>query len=261
MAHHAPYRSPNRRRETVRQQGWLRMSSTFACKECRPRCAANEFLNCGVSMRVLTALVCLIAGTATSSASDWETLFNGHDLTGWRANNDQDSFSVKDGALRQQASGATSSHLFYVGDKGDGLAAFKDFELEAVCACGASLEWGESSCTRTCRLATTRSTSPEATRCNSIVRPRRLEKQAACTRSRTSKSRQVDETKWFTVRVVVRGKRITVASTGRKSSITPSRSAWCDPRSEPDESSQQMAEPSRCRLTTRGACGTSKRFE
>ena len=50
--------------------------------------------------RGITGGMALLFAVSTAHAGDWQTLFNGKDLTGWRANNDPDSFSVKDGSLR-----------------------------------------------------------------------------------------------------------------------------------------------------------------
>src|SRR5260370_42089884 len=52
-------------------------------------------------------------------------LFNGKDLTGWKVNENVETFSVKDGAI---VSHGPRSHCFYVGDfHGHN---FKDFELK-----------------------------------------------------------------------------------------------------------------------------------
>jgi Domain of Unknown Function (DUF1080) len=68
------------------------------------------------------------------SQEPWQSLFNGKDLTGWRANVLPESFKVVDGMIRAQAT-RPSSHLFYVGDQkegNDGFVTFKNFELEVV---------------------------------------------------------------------------------------------------------------------------------
>ena len=68
----------------------------------------------------------LIAG-ATLNAADkgWISLFNGKDLTGWKANENVETFSVKDGAI---VAHGPRSHCFYVGDFHN--HSFKDFELK-----------------------------------------------------------------------------------------------------------------------------------
>lgn len=66
-----------------------------------------------------------LATTAIAAEKDgWIPLFNGKDLTGWKANEKPETFSVKDGELIVKGD---RSHLFYVGDvnKGD----FKNFEM------------------------------------------------------------------------------------------------------------------------------------
>ena len=78
----------------------------------------------------LTALMGMLACTASLRAGDndgWISLFNGKDLTGWKANDEVPNvFSVVDGELK--VSGGRP-HLFYVGE--DGKASFKSFILKA----------------------------------------------------------------------------------------------------------------------------------
>ena len=68
-------------------------------------------------------------------AEGWQELFNGTDLTGWKANTHPDSFSVVDGLLKAHATNIISSHLFYIGDQTSGTVNFKNFELEATVRC------------------------------------------------------------------------------------------------------------------------------
>lgn len=64
--------------------------------------------------------------TPLAAADDgWISLFNGKDLTGWRVNENPQTFSVKDGAI--VASGPRS-HLFYDGPVGG--HQFRNFELK-----------------------------------------------------------------------------------------------------------------------------------
>jgi hypothetical protein len=78
-----------------------------------------------------TTVLCAFLTAATAFADDsWQTLFNGKDLTGWRANFYPDSWSVVGGTIRAHAT-EESSHLFYVGDKPKGsFVPFKNFVLE-----------------------------------------------------------------------------------------------------------------------------------
>lgn len=62
---------------------------------------------------------------AAEGDSAWISLFNGKDLSGWKANENPETFSVKDGAIVAQGK---SSHLFYVGSVNGGN--FRNFELQ-----------------------------------------------------------------------------------------------------------------------------------
>src|SRR5688572_10807068 len=62
-------------------------------------------------------------------AAEWQPLFNGKDLGGWRANMMPESFAVVNGAIRAKAT-RESAHLFYVGNLHEGFVRFKNFELE-----------------------------------------------------------------------------------------------------------------------------------
>lgn len=68
-----------------------------------------------------------VIGLAPLFADDqgFTSLFNGKDLTGWKVNENVETFSVKDGAI---VSHGTRSHCFYVGDFHG--HSFKDFELK-----------------------------------------------------------------------------------------------------------------------------------
>ena len=58
-----------------------------------------------------------------------KALFNGKDLSGWRANLLPESFTVQDGVIKAHCKDPTQkSHLFYVGDKTEGLVRFKNFD-------------------------------------------------------------------------------------------------------------------------------------
>ena len=68
-----------------------------------------------------------VAGTGapTSEKPGWHALFDGATLTGWKAAEHPDAWTVKDGTL---ACNGERSHLFYVGPVAD--AHFADFEAE-----------------------------------------------------------------------------------------------------------------------------------
>ena len=75
----------------------------------------------------------LAAQAVLATEAGWRELFNGKDLTGWRANADPGAFVVVDGAIKAHATHPKNrGHLFFVGQRSDGLESFKNFELEAV---------------------------------------------------------------------------------------------------------------------------------
>ncbi len=79
-----------------------------------------------LTARAILCLLCSFLEAATWAADEWHPLFNGKDLTGWKASENQGGFKVVDGAI---AFDGQRSHLFYVGEvKG---AEFKNFEFKA----------------------------------------------------------------------------------------------------------------------------------
>ncbi len=75
---------------------------------------------------VCLILLLLSSANCQSPQSDWIDLFNGEDLSGWKANENPGSFRVEGGVLIAEGE---RSHLFYVGE-GDTPPVFKNFELE-----------------------------------------------------------------------------------------------------------------------------------
>ena len=66
---------------------------------------------------VLIALSILGVTHAETVSNDWISMFNGRDLTGWKANPENpDSFKVEDGVLVVDG---PRCHLFWVGDPDD----------------------------------------------------------------------------------------------------------------------------------------------
>jgi hypothetical protein len=80
---------------------------------------------------ITIAFAALLCVTPALAAEGWQSLFNGKDLSGWRANVLPESFSVVNGVIRAHAT-KESAHLFYVGDRKEGFVRFKNFELEAT---------------------------------------------------------------------------------------------------------------------------------
>jgi hypothetical protein len=86
-----------------------------------------RFFGCVVSVAALTS-TCLSAGTllaadAAMDADGWISLFNGKDLSGWKAAESPEAFKVVDGAIVIKGE---RGHLFYAGDVEN--ADFKDFD-------------------------------------------------------------------------------------------------------------------------------------
>ena len=67
-----------------------------------------------------------IPETNNSKQEGWISLFNGKDLSGWKAGVNASTFSVEDGTIKVAG---PRSHLFYVGEVED--HRFRDFEFKA----------------------------------------------------------------------------------------------------------------------------------
>jgi hypothetical protein len=76
-------------------------------------------------MRTLACFLLIACTTLHGADKGWTSLFNGKDLTGWKVNENAETFSVKDGAI---VAHGPRSHCFYVGDFHN--HSFKDFELK-----------------------------------------------------------------------------------------------------------------------------------
>jgi hypothetical protein len=165
-------------------------------------------------MRTLTYLLPLLL-TTTLTADDWLPLFNGRDLTGWRANNDPDSFMVQEGILRCHASGPYKAHLFYVGDHQEGLATFKNFELEATVRAEPNSNGGIFVHTdMSTRDAAKHLAKGYEVQLNSS--PKEKQKTGSLYAIVPVDTSPVDETQWFVIRIVVIDKRITAAINGQQ---------------------------------------------
>ena len=150
----------------------------------------------------------LLAITPAFAADEWQTLFNGKDLTGWRANVMPEAFTVVDGAIRVNAP-KESAHLFYVGALKEGFEKFKNFELELTCRSepdsnsGVFIHTDMTTRDKALHLGKgyeiqLNSSEKEKRKTGSLYAVVDLDKSP------------VDESKWFTVRITVEGKRITI---------------------------------------------------
>ncbi len=160
---------------------------------------------------VLTALLGIFALSARA-ADSWRELFNGKDLTGWKANAYPDSWAVVDGTIRAHGT-KQSSHLFFVGDGQTDFVRFKNFELEIVAR-------GEPEANSGVFVHTDYVTQSEALRLshgyeiqlNSTAKEKR--KTGSLYAVVDLDKSPVDETKWFTLRITVQGQRIVVQING-----------------------------------------------
>ncbi|MGC8830658.1 MAG: family 16 glycoside hydrolase [Verrucomicrobiia bacterium] len=74
---------------------------------------------------VLTLLAVGFILSNAASGQDWEPLFDGKTLDGWKASENPNSFKVVDGQI---VCDGQRAHLFYIGK--DGKADFKNFDVE-----------------------------------------------------------------------------------------------------------------------------------
>jgi hypothetical protein len=161
-----------------------------------------------IAPRILSVFSLFLSVTALAD-DGWQSLFNGKDLTGWRANIYPESWSVVEGTIRAHAS-AESSHLFYVGGKPEGeFVPFTNFVLELSARSEPSANSGVyfhtdfSAPNAKHHLANgyevqLNSTEKEKRKTGSLYAVVDLDKSP------------VDESQWFRVRIAVQGKHITV---------------------------------------------------
>ncbi len=72
---------------------------------------------------IICLLLTLVSFADAKESGEWIQLFNGKDLTGWKAVENPDSFRVADGKI---IANGDRSHLYYVGEVAN--ANFKNFE-------------------------------------------------------------------------------------------------------------------------------------
>jgi hypothetical protein len=79
-------------------------------------------------MSFIKPIAVLLIATATASAGEWQTLFDGSNLNGWKASETPGVFTIIDGNTLKVEGGR--SHLFWMGT--DSIpGTFTDFELSA----------------------------------------------------------------------------------------------------------------------------------
>lgn len=152
----------------------------------------------------VSILLIMMTPDAGADEKQWQSLFNGDDLSGWKANSRPESFSVQNGVLKAHGRHGMA-HLFCVGDA-DKPIRFKDFELEAEVRgepdSNSGIFFHTSHELRKKKYLNTgyelqlNSTAKEKRKSGSLYAIVDLD------------SSPVDETMWFAVRLRVEGKRI-----------------------------------------------------
>ena len=153
--------------------------------------------------------------TTASSADGWVTIFNGRDLAGWRPNRTPEAFTVRDGILRVNAIEG-SSHLFYVGNETGPFARIKNFELELEARSEPSANAGIYFHSDPATAAGSEhhlNKGYEVQLNNTAIERKKTGSLYGIVDLATS---PVDETKWFTMRIRVEGKRVGVWTDGRQ---------------------------------------------
>lgn len=153
---------------------------------------------------LLNAKLSAQEASSKALARGWQDLFNGKDLAGWNANMRPESFSVEDGVLKAHGKNGMS-HLFYVGDSGSDVA-FVDFELQIVTRSEPNSNSGIFFHTdRELRKGKYLNKGYEVQLNSSKKEKRKTGSLYGVVDLPTS---PVDETKWFEMRIRVKGKRI-----------------------------------------------------
>jgi hypothetical protein len=156
-----------------------------------------------------------VGSASLFAADDWRPLFNGRDLAGWRTIVHPDSFQVINGLLRAHCTAPDQrSHLFYVDESGDSVN-FKDFELVVVFRGEPSSNSGvffhTDMSTRDSKLHLAKGYEVNM---NNI--PTEKQKTGSLYSVVTVNDPGVDDTKWTTLHLSVRGKRIVVKLNGKQ---------------------------------------------
>ena len=146
---------------------------------------------------------------------DWVPLFNGKDLSGWKANVTPEAYSVADGVLVvHDTSPDIRSHLFYVGDGKQPFVRFKNFELKIVSRGGEHSNSGIFFHTDFSeRDANKHLAKGYEVQLNNSTADKR--KTGSLYQIVDLDKSPVDDTRWFEMHIIVNGKRITVNVDGK----------------------------------------------
>ena len=145
------------------------------------------------------------------SDGEWKTIFNGKDLSGWKANILPESFTVENGLLKAHCDDPDNrkSHLFFTGDNRDDFVLFKNFEFEAMVLCEPDSNSGIFFHTDAeIRDSKHHLANGYEVQINSKAREKR--KTGSLYEIVDLSSSPIDESEWFKLRIKVLDKRITV---------------------------------------------------
>ncbi|QDT56425.1 hypothetical protein Pan44_44790 [Caulifigura coniformis] len=166
-------------------------------------------------MRLWLLVGVLSVLTRAAHGEEWRPLFNGRDLTGWRANNDPDSFRATEGTIRVQSTASTSAHLFVVNGETGEPEKFRNFELELWARAEPNSNGGvfvhTDMSTRDAALHLARGYEVQL---NSSQKEKR--KTGSLYAIVDYDHSPLDETKWFRVNIIVDGKRIRILIDGKQ---------------------------------------------
>jgi len=162
---------------------------------------------------ILASGLLLVACFPEPDESSWIELFNGKDLSNWRTNRADGSFTVKDGLLVAHSLDLRS-HLFYVGDSEEPID-FKDFELIVVARGEPDSNSGIFFHTDY-ELRDDKGHLANGYEVNLNTSPTVTRKTGSLYDVDDLKEQPLDDTKWFETRIRVEGKRIQVWLDGRR---------------------------------------------
>ncbi len=170
-----------------------------------------------LTLATFLASACLLLACLGANAQDgWVQLFNGKDLSGWKANVSPEAYSVVDGILVvHDTSPSIRSHLFYVGDGKQEFVRFKNFELKVVSKGGQHSNSGVFIHTDFSERDSNRHLAKGyEVQLNNTVTDKR--KTGSLYQIVDLEKSPVDDTQWFEMHIVVNGKRIVVNVDGKK---------------------------------------------
>lgn len=159
------------------------------------------------------ATLCLFVAMAPLAVAQdgWISLFNGKDFTGWKVNENPQTFTIQDGAI---VSHGPRSHCFYVGPVKN--HDFKDFELkvDVMTRKGANggvyfhtayqdVSWPEKGFE-----VQVNNTHGDHIKSGSLYHVKDIGADVV--------SKIVKDDEWFTEDIVVRGKTVTISLNGKK---------------------------------------------